>query len=142
MGFFRDVVRLCFIEAILSGNYANWKLGLAIGPANRDTPLARKMILDYSRQGNCELRYAVGSDTFPRTEDSTIQVRVDVNGSTGAFILDTGASFVTVTSNFALRSKVHVSEQSVQTQTGGRACRKVCLVGPRACVSGVLRRPT
>ena len=90
---------------------------VAIGPANRDTPLARKMILDYSRQGNCELRYAVGSDTFPRTEDSTIQVRVDVNGSTGTFILDTGASFVTVTSNFALRSKVHVSKQSVQTQT-------------------------
>jgi clan AA aspartic protease (TIGR02281 family) len=90
---------------------------VAIDPANRDTPLARKMILDYSRQGNCELRYAVGSDTFPRTDDSTIQVRVDVNGSTGTFILDTGASFVTVTSNFALRSKVDVLRQSVQTQT-------------------------
>jgi len=58
-----------------------------------------------------------GSDTFPRTADSTIQVRVDVNGTTGTFILDTGASFVTVTSNFALRSKVDVSQQTIQTQT-------------------------
>ena len=90
---------------------------VAIDPSNRDTPKARKLILDYSRQGNCHLRYAVGSDTFPRGADNTIQVRVNVNNSPGTFILDTGASFVTVTSNFALRSKVDVSQQSVQTQT-------------------------
>jgi aspartyl protease family protein len=105
---------------------------VAIDPSNRDTPKARKLIFDYSRQGNCQLRYAVGSDIFPRTSENTIQVRVSVNGNAGTFILDTGASFVTVTSSFALRSKVDVSQQSIQTQTANGVAES--LLGKAASV--------
>jgi aspartyl protease family protein len=94
---------------------------VAIDPVNRDTPRARKLIADiadYAKQGDCELRYAVGADSFPRSgNNNVIRTRAKVNGVEGTFVLDTGASFVAVTSSFALRAKVDVSPRSVPVET-------------------------
>jgi gag-polyprotein putative aspartyl protease len=90
---------------------------VAIDPVNRDTPRARKLISDYSNQGNCQLRWAVGSDTFPRGNDQVILTKVTMNNRSGTFIVDTGASFVAVTSQFATAAGVRVSRQIVRTET-------------------------
>jgi clan AA aspartic protease (TIGR02281 family) len=90
---------------------------VAIDPVNRDTPRARKLISDYTKQGNCQLRWAVGADTFPRGNDNVILVRASVNNRPGIFILDTGASFVALTAQFASAANVNVSRQTVSAQT-------------------------
>ncbi len=90
---------------------------VAIDPPNRDTPRARKLISDYSKQGACDQHYATGTDTFPHDNSNVIRTRVSVNGVEGTFLLDTGASFVVVTSDFAMRAKVDVARQSVPVDT-------------------------
>ena len=90
---------------------------VAIDPANRNTSRMRKLILEYGNQGNCDVRYAKGSDSFPHNGDNVIRARVSVNGVDGSFVLDTGASFVVLTSSFAARAKVDVSGKSVPTET-------------------------
>ena len=95
---------------------------VAIDPITRDAPKSRKLMLDYSQQGNCELHYATGSDSFPHDSGNQIRTKVTINGVEGNFVLDTGASFVTLTSEFATRSKVDVTRQSVTMETAnGRA---------------------
>jgi clan AA aspartic protease (TIGR02281 family) len=95
---------------------------VAIDPTSRETSKTRKLMLDYSKQGNCELHYATGSDSFPHDSGNVIRAKVNVNGVDGNFLVDTGASFVVVTSDFAMRSKVEVLRQSVTMQTAnGRA---------------------
>jgi clan AA aspartic protease (TIGR02281 family) len=94
----------------------------AIDPTNRDTSRTKALILEYSKQGNCELHYASGSDSFPHDSTNVIRAKVSVNGVDGNFVVDTGASFVVLTSEFALRSKVQASRQSVAMETAnGRA---------------------
>jgi clan AA aspartic protease (TIGR02281 family) len=116
----------------LSGAYASLKqycsaitpiqTWVALDPSKRDTPRTRKLILDCSKQGNCDLHYAAGTDTFPHDSSNVIRTRVSVNGVEGSFIVDTGASFVIVTSDFAMESKVDVVGQSVPIDTAnGRA---------------------
>jgi len=90
---------------------------VAIDPANRNTPKMRQLILEYGNQGNCDVRYAKGSDSFPHNGDNVIRAKVSVNGVDGSFILDTGASFVVLSSSFAARAKADVSGKSVPMET-------------------------
>ena len=95
---------------------------VAIDPASRDTPRTRKLILDYSKQGSCDLHYATGSESFPHDSGNPIRAKVSVNGVDGNFIVDTGASFVVITSDFAMQSKVEMLRQTVMMETAnGRA---------------------
>jgi clan AA aspartic protease (TIGR02281 family) len=90
---------------------------MALDPSNRDTLKTRRLMLDYSKQGDCELRYAKGSDSLPHGGGNVIRTKVSVNGVEGNFVVDTGASFVILTSDFAQRSKVDVSRQTVTIET-------------------------
>jgi aspartyl protease family protein len=119
-----------FLE--MSGAYASLKqycaaitpiqTWVAIDPPSRDTARTRRLILDYSKQGDCDLHYATGTDTFPHDSSNVIRARVSVNGVEGTFVVDTGASFMVVTVDFATRAKVDVTRQSVPIDTAnGRA---------------------
>src|SRR5258708_20174794 len=43
---------------------------VAIDPASRDTPTTPNSILDYTKQGSCDLHYATGSESFPHDSDN------------------------------------------------------------------------
>lgn len=72
----------------------------------RDTAAARKLISDYAAKGKCEAGYADGSEVIPRSSQGVTIVKVSINGVKGNFILDTGASVVTVDTAFADRAKI------------------------------------
>jgi clan AA aspartic protease (TIGR02281 family) len=68
------------------------------------------MIDDYEQRGNCNAskefqkeRYALPG---PR---HVVTVKAEVNGVRGTFILDTGASYLTMRSSFAERAKIPLS---------------------------------
>ena len=89
----------------------------AIGPlqdyvtldaATRDTAATHKLMTDYAARGGCTA-FAAGADRFPVTDANVIRTRVAINGVAGTFVLDTGASFVTVTAAFARRAHLDAS---------------------------------
>lgn len=73
---------------------------------NRDTAPARKLIADYGTKGDCTQNYARGSVDIPRTRPDVTLVTVAINGVKGSFVLDTGASLVTLSSDFARKANV------------------------------------
>jgi clan AA aspartic protease (TIGR02281 family) len=77
------------------------QMWISIDPAKRDTPGAAKLLSDYLGHEHCNADYATGSDTFPRSGRTLILLKAAINGLDGRFIVDTGASFVTLTGAFA-----------------------------------------
>jgi predicted aspartyl protease len=83
------------------------ELYVSLDPAHRSTPQISKIISDYSIKGHCDLQHANGTTRIAFATGSDVHlVPVIVNGATGNFIVDTGASFVTITPQFAARAKV------------------------------------
>jgi len=75
---------------------------ISLDPAERRTPQTTKIISDYAKQGNCDRRYATGTTRVPFVGGSAVRtLTVVVNGVAGSLILDTGATFVSITSQFA-----------------------------------------
>jgi clan AA aspartic protease (TIGR02281 family) len=83
---------------------------VAADPSARDTTQARALIADYAKKGACELEYAKGSDRFFAQGGDVIKAKAEINGVSGTFIIDTGASLVSLTSSYAKRAKVRVDE--------------------------------
>ncbi|SAK49817.1 hypothetical protein AWB79_01478 [Caballeronia hypogeia] len=87
---------------------------------------AQSMIARYASKQACVSDYATGQASFPRSAGTTIRVRARVNGAEGVFIVDTGASYVALTSAFAQRARV-ASERArpihVQTANGIRVAK-------------------
>lgn len=91
---------------------------ISIDPANNDTQRAKAMLKDYSIKGKCEQIYATGSDGFPTQGKNVITAKVSINGVPGIFVVDTGASFVSLTKDFAQRAKLPLTKDySVRMQT-------------------------
>jgi len=84
---------------------------VAINPARNDTSQTRAIIADYTAKGHCKAA-AGGQERFPRTGNQ-IRLQAMVNGVRGNFVLDTGASYVALTSSFAQKAKVEVEGDSV-----------------------------
>jgi clan AA aspartic protease (TIGR02281 family) len=85
---------------------------VSLNPARNDTSQTRTIIADYTAKGGCAP--AVGKEEvfrIPRPH-GTIKVPVAVNGVRGNLILDTGATFVTLTAMFAQKAKVQVDQDS------------------------------
>lgn len=83
---------------------------ISFDPANRRTTQTTKLISEFVEKGNCDAHYASGSTrvsrlAFPGTPGMNTLVVV-VNGALGNFLLDTGASYVAVTPDFASRAKL------------------------------------
>jgi aspartyl protease family protein len=85
---------------------------VSLNPARNDTSQARAIIADYTAKGGCAAA-ATGKEVFktPRPH-GTVRVPVAVNGVRGTMILDTGATFVTLTAVFAQKAKVQIDPDS------------------------------
>lgn len=91
----------------------------SINPARNDNSQVRSMIAEYTTKGNCNAGTTAGKEeVFPRSGSNTVKLQVTVNGVTGTFILDTGATFVSMRQSFAQKAKVAFdTSSSVQMYT-------------------------
>lgn len=86
---------------------------VAIDPATRDTSRTQKMIADYEGRGNCATLKEFQKERFPlRGQRHVVTVKAEVNGVRGTFVLDTGASYLSVKSEFAERAKISLASAS------------------------------
>jgi clan AA aspartic protease (TIGR02281 family) len=85
---------------------------VSLNPARNDTTQTRTIVADYTAKGGCAA--AVGKEEVFRVPrpHGTVKVPVAINGVRGNLILDTGATFVTLTAMFAQKAKVQVDQDS------------------------------
>jgi clan AA aspartic protease (TIGR02281 family) len=101
---------------------------ISLDPADRRTPKTTSIIAEYAEKGNCDTRYASGAARVSIPGTSSVRLLlVVVNGVAGNFILDTGATFVAVTSQFASRAGVSTepTNQIVLKTVGGTALAEI-----------------
>lgn len=79
---------------------------VSLDPVKRDTAQSRGLIAKYEEQGNCASKYTSGTAKIRQRSSKAILVRAKVNGVSGKFLLDTGASYVSVNRSFAERAKL------------------------------------
>jgi aspartyl protease family protein len=92
---------------------------ISFDPANRRTDQLKNIISAFSAKGHCNRSYANGADRILMQSGTNI-VELDVNGTKGRFIVDTGASLVSMTGEFARRAGVNFDRANVvQTKTAG-----------------------
>jgi aspartyl protease family protein len=95
---------------------------ISLDPANRRTPQTAKIIADYAEAGKCDTRYATGLARVPFAQSDAVRVvTVMVNGVSGNLIFDTGATLVSITSQFAARARISLDrdhQMTVQTANG------------------------
>ena len=90
-------------------------------PVGRESPQTRKMVSDFSKKGKCESDTTKGVEHVPKSPDDVMLVKVQINDTGGMFIVDTGATFVSLTRDFAKRAKVDITGTdtvSLQTANG------------------------
>jgi len=97
---------------------------VSLDPAERRTPQITKIISDYAESGRCDVHYAKGTGRVPFAGSTGVHtILVVINGVAGNFIVDTGASFVSLTSQFA--AKAHIATESgnqlIMKTVGGTA---------------------
>jgi clan AA aspartic protease (TIGR02281 family) len=85
---------------------------VSLNPARYDNSQTRTMIAEYTAKGGCKAA-ATGKEVFrsPRPH-GIINVPVAINGVRGNMLLDTGATFVTLTAAFAEKAKVDIDQDS------------------------------
>lgn len=87
---------------------------IALDPVARDNSRSQKIVDDYERRGNC-----AGSNEFHKERfalpgpSRVITARAKINGVAGVFIIDTGASYVSLKSTFADRAKINYAKGGV-----------------------------
>jgi len=80
---------------------------VALDPVSRDTSRSQKMINDYEQRGNCAASKEFHAERFPvRGQKNVVLVKAEINGVRGTFILDTGASYLSMKAEFAERAKI------------------------------------
>ena len=72
----------------------------------RDIAATRKLISDYAQKGKCDNGYAKGKEVVPKTDRGVILAKVSINGVPGNFVIDTGASLVSVDAKFAQKAQL------------------------------------
>lgn len=100
---------------------------VALDPATRDTSRTQKIIADYEAQGNCVSSTEQRKERFPLPpKKGVVTVKAEINGVRGLFILDTGATYVSVRSAFAGKAKIPeagASEITLVTANGQTRAR-------------------
>ena len=91
---------------------------VSIDPASRDTSQTQKIISDDEAKGNCVTSKEFQKESYPlRGQKNVVTVKAEINGVRGLFILDTGASYLTVKSSFADRAKIPQTETEITLAT-------------------------
>ena len=97
-------------------------LWISLDPASRDTSRSQKIVSDYELQGNCASSKEFQKESYPvRGQRNVVTVKAEINGVRGLFILDTGASYVSMKTAFADRAKISLtgaSEVTLMTANG------------------------
>jgi tetratricopeptide (TPR) repeat protein len=84
-----------------------------LNPAERRTPQTVKIIAEYADKGHCDPHFAQGLARVPFLGRVDVHaLPVSINNVIGNFVLDTGATFVSVTAAFAERSKISTEARS------------------------------
>jgi clan AA aspartic protease (TIGR02281 family) len=97
-----------FCDAILP--IETW---VALNPASNDTSQTRSIIATYRTKGKCVAAAAPSEEVFPVSRpNNVVKLPVTINGARGFFILDTGATFVSMKNSFAQKAKVQVDPDS------------------------------
>jgi aspartyl protease family protein len=86
---------------------------VSLNPARNDTSQTRAIIADYIAKGTCEAATTSGEEKFAISrQTSVVKLPVAVNGVRGNFVLDTGATFVSLKIAFAQKAKVQIDQDS------------------------------
>jgi clan AA aspartic protease (TIGR02281 family) len=86
----------------------------------RSTSALVRRVAELAAKGNCTQVYAKGVARVRRANGVSI-ARAEINGVEGMFVVDTGASFVTLTQSFANRAKPQIFKTdsiAIQTANG------------------------
>ena len=97
---------------------------ISLDPAKRRTPQTTKIISDYAERGDCDKRYATGTARVPFAVGLGVRrLSVVINNVAGTLILDTGATFVSITSRFAVKARIATESdnQVIMKTVGGKA---------------------
>jgi clan AA aspartic protease (TIGR02281 family) len=91
---------------------------IALDSETRSTPPLLKRIAALAAKGKCAQVYAKGVARIPRRASGVSTTNVEINGVEGKFVVDTGASFVTLSRSFAAKAKPRMLlTDSVEMQT-------------------------
>jgi aspartyl protease family protein len=86
---------------------------VSLNPERNGTSQTQAMIATYRSKGNCELGTATGEEVFAVSRpNSVVKLPVSINGTRGVFLLDTGATFVSLKNSFAQKAKVQIDPNS------------------------------
>ena len=86
---------------------------VSLNPERNGTSQTQAMIATYRSKGNCEPGTATGEEVFAVSRpNNVVKLPVSINGTRGVFILDTGATFVSVKNSFAQKAKVQIDSNS------------------------------
>jgi clan AA aspartic protease (TIGR02281 family) len=92
---------------------------ISFDPATRRESRFTKLISDFADKGSCDTHFARGSARVARLislgASNATTLAVTVNGVTGGFVLDTGASYVALTARFAAKAKVKMDQSTELT---------------------------
>jgi len=78
---------------------------IALDPRQRTIAPLERRIAELAAKGNCTLNYAKGTAWITRRSAGVPMTRAEINGVPGTFLIDTGASFVTLSRSYAFKAK-------------------------------------
>ena len=82
---------------------------IAVDPEQGGDPELDAQIKEGRRRGACEGAQDAAAIVVPRPPSGVVRVRADINGVAGNFALDTGATWVTLSPDFARRAKLEAA---------------------------------
>jgi clan AA aspartic protease (TIGR02281 family) len=86
---------------------------VALNPARNDSARTQAIIADYNAKGKCEAANSRAEELFRRPPNNAVlKLPVVINGVRGTFIMDTGATFVSLNRAFAEKAKVQIDRES------------------------------
>src|SRR5262245_8565209 len=87
---------------------------VSLNPARNDTSQTRAIIATYRSKAKCDPATATSEEVFPVSRpNNVVKLPVSINGTRGFFLLDTGATFVSLKNTFAQKAKVQVDPDSI-----------------------------
>jgi clan AA aspartic protease (TIGR02281 family) len=86
---------------------------VALNPTRNDSSRTQAITADYSAKGKCEAANSRSEELFRRPPNNAVlKLPVVINGVRGTFIMDTGATFVSMNRAFAEKAKVQIDRES------------------------------
>ncbi len=84
---------------------------VAYDPVHRDNSQSQRLVSDYDQKGNCKATTDEVKQRYPiARRGAVITVKAEINGVKGNFLLDTGATYVTIKSTFNDKANVPVKD--------------------------------